>query len=1017
MRRNLTIIVILLNINFLFAQLNQEWAQTYGSSKVSASDNVKGITKDDTHVYITGAANEGVSTDLVTIKYTLSGTKEWIASYNGVDNSNDQANDIAVDASGNVYVVGYAAVTTNRDNIAIKYDNAGNEQWTVSYSGGSGFFGTKSNSVISSNQGGIVVTGSYFDTTVLIKYDASGSQQWLGIYQDPSGKYLEGIDLVEDAAGNVYVTGNIVINLKREIMTLKFNSLGVIEWSTRFKSIRSVTVNGIDIDDFGNVFITGKADTTGILFAQDMLLIKYDTNGNEDWLRLLDGPDSSSDESKAVVVDQDNNILITGNMRFAGFNSQFATFKFDNSGNQLWDAYWDGTAVGIESAWDIAVDDTRNVFVCGLGSGNLVTVKYDSSGNQIWDFEFNTPDSNATGQPYMVSDSNGEVYFTGGAGFDATANDYTTVNLSPAGMIDWVEYHAGRRATQENINDLAVDINEHIYITGHSDNDSSINDQDIVTIKYDKAGNELWRARYEGVKNAQGISIDADDQGNCYVAGYVNESFPDTYDALLLKYDTNGNLVWDELYDYEGKLDRGREVVATSNAIYVTGSSYDTSSREGVMTLKYDNSGNLVWDKRYVGDSTQKDIGKFIRIDNNGDIIIVGESTISFSDRDFLTIKYDDLGNEEWVTTYNGPDSAIDIPNDVVLDDWNNIIVTGELQETFFLKDIGVVKYDPTGNESWVYTYNHPDSVATGSGKALTVDGLGNIYVAGEHTDSITNHDVIAIKLDSNGNQQWIMEQSGSEVASDKVYDVVIDSLSNLTIFAGLKDSVEDMQLALISYTSTGSLIEVNIDPATGSSSDIGKAMVIHEGSQNVYHCGNIQPPGSIQVDFYTSKYIHCTGDIASFSYDNSTNILVFTDESLSANSWDWDFGDGNADTLQNPTHTYNVPGMYNVCLTINGACGEDTYCEEINATGIKDRIPSLVTIFPNPSEGSIQIISFIANIEKIEVLDMLGRTIYLQWINENNHSLDLSESSEGIYFIRIKTTNELITSKIVLSR
>ncbi len=85
---------------------------------------------------------------------------------------------------------------------------------------------------------------------------------------------MEGIDLIEDTGGNVYVTGDIIIGSKREIMTLKFNSLGVIEWSTGFTSASSASVNGIDLDGLGNVFITGRADTTGVLFGLDMLLVK-----------------------------------------------------------------------------------------------------------------------------------------------------------------------------------------------------------------------------------------------------------------------------------------------------------------------------------------------------------------------------------------------------------------------------------------------------------------------------------------------------------------------------------------------------------------------------------------------------------------------------------------------------------------------------------------------------------------------------------------------------------------------
>src|SRR5204862_6503318 len=52
-----------------------------------------------------------------------------------------------------------------------------------------------------------------------------------------------------------------------------------------------------------------------------------------------------------------------------------------------------------------------------------------------------------------------------------------------------------------------------------------------------------------------------------------------------------------------------------------------------------------------------------------------------------------------------------------------------------------------------------------------------------------------------------------------------------------------------------------------------------------------------------------------------------FTDTSNNAVSWFWTFGDGNTSNQQNPTHTYNAPGYYNVTLTItdNNGCSHTT--------------------------------------------------------------------------------------------
>jgi PKD repeat protein len=68
-------------------------------------------------------------------------------------------------------------------------------------------------------------------------------------------------------------------------------------------------------------------------------------------------------------------------------------------------------------------------------------------------------------------------------------------------------------------------------------------------------------------------------------------------------------------------------------------------------------------------------------------------------------------------------------------------------------------------------------------------------------------------------------------------------------------------------------------------------------------------------------------------AWTHTTNLLTanFTDATLaSVISWDWDFGDGNSSSLQNPSHTYTAAGTYYVCLTITDSCGPDTHCDSV---------------------------------------------------------------------------------------
>lgn len=74
------------------------------------------------------------------------------------------------------------------------------------------------------------------------------------------------------------------------------------------------------------------------------------------------------------------------------------------------------------------------------------------------------------------------------------------------------------------------------------------------------------------------------------------------------------------------------------------------------------------------------------------------------------------------------------------------------------------------------------------------------------------------------------------------------------------------------------------------------------------------------------------------FGYTQTVSTFAFQQESNGAESFQWDFGNGETSDLVNPSVTYATPGIYNVCLTAYGGEMFDTYCEEVEVFGI-DRI------------------------------------------------------------------------------
>src|SRR2546428_8488898 len=150
------------------------------------------------------------------------------------------------------------------------------------------------------------------------------------------------------------------------------------------------------VDKTGNVYVSG-GSYGGTSTYDDIATIKYDTDGHRLWVARYDGPGHYYDGSFVdIAVDGDGNVIVTGDANVDSSDSysqqyayDYATIKYDPNGNQLWVARYDGYDQDEDRPQAMAVDAQGNVYVTGYSWGNFsgydfATVKYDSSGNQLW---------------------------------------------------------------------------------------------------------------------------------------------------------------------------------------------------------------------------------------------------------------------------------------------------------------------------------------------------------------------------------------------------------------------------------------------------------------------------------------------------------------------------------------------------------------------------------------------------------------------------------------------------------
>src|SRR3972149_5627432 len=270
-------------------------------------------------------------------------------------------------------------------------------------------------------------------------------------------------------------------------------------------------------------------------------------------------------------------------------------------------------------------------------------------------------------------------------------------------------------------------------------------------------GTEEWIARYDappgnclGCNYDYPIAIGVDGNGNGYVTGYVamnNSGYTTTVDYATVKYDASGNQVWVARYNGPGnKQDKPTALAVDGNGnVYVTGWSYGSFSDVDYATIKYDTNGNQLWVARY--NYYYQDEAYALAVDAAGNVYVTGRSIdcCSGSGSGSATVKYDASGNQLWVATYNGPGNS-DTPVALSVDSYGNTYVTGySYYGSGYNYDYATVKYDPNGSQLWVARYNGPvnlDDNAT----ALAVDAAGNVYVTGNSEGSATHDDYVTIK-------------------------------------------------------------------------------------------------------------------------------------------------------------------------------------------------------------------------------------------------------------------------------
>jgi len=531
-----------------------------------------------------------------------------------------------------------------------------------------------------------------------------------------------------------------------------------------------------------------------------------------------------------------------------------ATIKYNSDGVQQWVARY-GEADGDDNrALGIGMDGSGNIYVSGYeGRYEYVTVKYDPDGNPLWSVDHDIQsDSWVTPHAAVVNDR-GEVFIAGDCNGPETGYDFITVKFTPDGFHEWEARFNGKNREEGAANDLFVDDNGNIYVTGYSCHN-------FITVKYDSEGSQLWKAVY-GVKDydyGHRNLLAVDRLCNVFMVCASRQDSSDwDFDFVTIKYNSNGVQQWVARYDEEAWPEGGNRwnipkavVTDYKGNVYVTGRSRGEGGGYDIVTIKYNSDGSEKWVNRYASvqhaDAEVSDMA--IDVENN----IYVSGTVSGEESKLVTIKYNDWGEQKWMKTYGEPGTFFG--SLIELDDWGNVYILSNKDKNSRLSAVAnpdnciILKYDLHGRRQWLRRCGDTGNPFIAGN--IETDIFGNIFICGSTREGNLSDPFITQKYDANGIELWTRTNNSGQWGYPTC--LAVDRHGNAYI-AGVMDYANTQSdILILKYNPQGDekwAIDYN-DPR--NTRDTANKLAI-DFSGNVYVAGSAR--GKYWSQFKTIKF------------------------------------------------------------------------------------------------------------------------------------------------------------------
>ncbi len=473
--------------------------------------------------------------------------------------------------------------------------------------------------------------------------------------------------------------------------------------------------------------------------------------------------------------------------------------------------------------------------------------------------------------------------------------------------------------------------------------------------------------------------------GNGFISvGSITTDTIGNHDILLMRCDQNGNLVWSKQFN------GGSNEVGESVALYPTGgfvlastSSNTSSTFSEIIISRTDTSGNILWTQKFSGSGN--DVVEQLAVLNNGKIIIAGSTNLcSNAFTCGFGMQLDSNGSILWSRSFEKESNNLFM--DVIPTSDGGFLFSGATFDIFQGQNGWAVKTDSMGVLSWSNAFDAPSIDIFY--KATENLNLQNYAFVGETTvDAFSNSDALLVVSDYTG--AYLIGGSAGGVENDRATGIHAGAFGNF-IMTGQTDID-----TLFQTYAQGLSLEVDI--ATGN---INNAVTIGDRVSNTFiKSSAVDNQGMILLGGFGNQFSGNKNQIFAIQknsipntvcFENGitqlTNILAYTDNFL-------------ADTASIVFSSIGLGlNIIPVAQIDSFVCGTTSLNENSNQ--------SIVTLFPNPSNGKFQLSGLSGNNVLVNVYDNMGRMVCSKNNITSDTIIDLTNQSSGIYLIQLTGTN-----------